>query len=136
MTNENPLKIPIQFKCETCDYYTSSKKDINKHLGTAKHQRLINANGFAIENPKKSHEEPHFLCKCGRLYKHMSSLCKHKNTCDFKACENKPSSSEISDKDLIFMLLKQNTQLIEQNAEFVKNGTHNTTNSHNTISHN
>jgi hypothetical protein len=34
------------------------------------------------------------------------------------------------------MLIKQNTQLIEQNAELVKNGTHNTTNSHNTISNN
>ena len=136
MANENPLKIPIRFKCETCDYYTSSKKDINKHLGTAKHQRLINAKGFANENPQKSHEDNRFLCKCGKVYKHMSSLCKHKNTCDFKEAENKPSSTEITDKELIFMLLKQNTQLIEQNAEFVKNGTHNTTNSHNTISHN
>ena len=136
MANENPLKIPIRFKCETCDYYTSSKKDINKHFGTAKHHRLINTKGFTNENPKKSHEDKNFLCKCGRVYKHMSSLCKHKNTCDFKEPEKKPISNEITDKELIFMLLKQNTQLIEQNAEFVKNGTHNTTNSHNTISHN
>jgi hypothetical protein len=46
------------------------------------------------------------------------------------------NKEDVNDKDLIMMLIKQNTQLIEQNAELVKNGTHNTTNSHNTISNN
>ncbi len=60
-----------------------------------------------------------------------NGLWKHKKKCiETKYTEEE----EVSDKDLIMMLLKQNTQLIEQNAELVKNGTHNT-NSHNN-SHN
>jgi hypothetical protein len=42
---------------------------------------------------------------------------------------------EPTDKELIMMLIKQNTQLIEQNAELVKHGTHHTNNSNNN-SHN
>ena len=136
MANENPSKIPINFNCKTCDYYTSSKKDYVKHLCTAKHHRLMKANGFTIKNPKKSPEVNQFLCSCGKTYKHMSSLCKHKSKCEFKEIENTSISSEITDKDLILLLLKQNSQLIEQTAELVKNGVNNTTNSHNTNSNN
>ena len=136
MANEDSLKIPLIFECKTCYYYTSSKKDYTKHLFTSKHKRLTNTNGYTNENPKKSHYDKIFLCKCGKQYKHMSSLCKHKINCCFKEKENKNSISDVTDKELIFMLLKQNTQLIEQNAELVKNGINNTTNSHNTNSHN
>ena len=136
MANENPKKIPNIFMCKICDYYTSNKKDLNKHLLTPKHTRLMNANKITNINPKKSPDDKLFLCKCGKMYKHMSSLCKHKNKCNLKDIENKTISSNISDKELICMLLKQNTQLIEQNAELVKNGTHNTINNNNTNSHN
>ena len=50
------------------------------------------------------------------------------------------SSDEPIDKELIMMLIKQNSQLIQQNADLVKNTSITTTNSHNntnnTNSHN
>jgi hypothetical protein len=131
MANKNPQKIPTKFFCETCYYNTSNKKDYNKHLLTAKHSRLTNGKGFANENPIKSQNS--HICGCGKVYKHMSSLCKHKNN-----CENIKKINEISDKEIIMILIEQHKKVVEQNNELIeviKNGTHNT-NSHNTNSNN
>jgi hypothetical protein len=136
MANKNPSKIPNKFSCIICHYYTSSKKDYDKHLCTAKHRRLTKTNDFTCKNPKKIPQDNQFLCSCGKSYKHMSSLCKHKSKCEFKEIEHNPMSSEITDKALILLLLKQNSQLIEQTVEFAKNGVNNMTNSHNTNSNN
>jgi len=122
MANENPQKIPLNYICEDCDYYTCNKKDYFKHTLTLKHMRLINAN----KNPQKSQLDKIFSCDCGKNYKHMSSLCKHKKICNYED-NNDMIKNELSDKDLIMMLVKQNTELLE----VIKNGTHNT-NSHNT----
>jgi hypothetical protein len=132
MANEKSQKIPLYFICENCDYYTSNKKDYNKHLSTAKHSRLTNAKGFTNENPVKSLLENKYLCKCGRAYKHMSSLCKHKNTCCFTEEKYIKYEDITTDKDLIMMLVKQNSELLE----VIKNGTHNTNNSHNNTNSN
>ena len=105
MANEKSQKIPLKFFCETCHYNTSSNKDYNKHLLTAKHFRLTNTKGFTNENPQKSQTHNKYLCNCGRAYKHMSSLCKHKNKCEFIEIENKTLHDEISDKELIVLLL-------------------------------
>ena len=73
-TNINPKKSPQTYTCIKCEYNTSNIKDYNKHLATAKHQRLIITN----EYPKKIPNEETHICECGKFYKHMSSLCKHK----------------------------------------------------------
>ena len=39
--NDSIPKIPKIYKCETCHISTSNKKDYNKHISTAKHQKLI-----------------------------------------------------------------------------------------------
>ena len=52
MANKNPQKIPKKFFCEICDYHTSNKKDFTKHLLTAKHSRLTNANQKSPKNPQ------------------------------------------------------------------------------------
>jgi len=127
-TNKKSLKIPFNFLCKICDYYTSNKKDYTKHLLTAKHSRLTNAKGFTNESPEKSQNVKNYLCKCGRIYKHMSSLCKHKKNCFI---QEEIINNELSDKDLIMMLVKQNSELLE----VIKNGTHNTNHSHNNTNH-
>jgi hypothetical protein len=133
-TNENPKKNPPKFKCFFCYYYTSDKKDLNKHLNTTKHKRLINANGFPNNSAKNHLEENLYYCKCGRVYKHMSSLCKHKKSCGFINIEKNTilneTENEISDKELIMMLVKENSEFKNMMFEFMKNGTHNTTNNH------
>jgi len=110
-TNNNPK----HFSCELCHYYTSNKKDYNKHLLTGKHKKLLNTN--------ETHQNPtnykQYTCTCGKTYKHMSSLCKHKNNCNYKESENSVVSSQIhsevaiTDKELIIMLIKQVTELLE-----------------------
>ena len=133
-----------KYSCEICHYYTNKINDYNKHLSTPKHQRLINPNE---KTPKVARE---YKCDCGNTYKHSSSLCKHKKTCtdvhsvDGENIEepqkksNKTLLTSICDKDIIIMLMKQNTDLIKELSEyknlmmkFLENGTHNTTNSHN-----
>jgi hypothetical protein len=101
MTNEKSQKIPNIFCCESCDYNTSNKKDYDKHLLTAKHKRLTNANDFSPKNPKNPKENMKYLCNCGKEYKHSSSLCKHKNACKFIEFDK----NDITDKELIMMLL-------------------------------
>jgi hypothetical protein len=68
-----------------------------------------------------------YKCHCGKIYKYDSGYYRHKKKCSEPTIEKK---DETTDKDLIMMLVKQNTELLE----VIKNGTH-TTNSHNN-SHN
>ena len=136
MANKNPEKIPKKFSCNNCYYYTECKKDFDKHILTPKHSRLTNANGFPNKNPEKSSDDDYFFCVCGRLYKHLSSLCKHKKTCKNEIEKN---IKEITDKELIMLLIEQHAKVVEQNNELIeviKNGTHNTSNSNNTTNSN
>jgi hypothetical protein len=95
---------------------------------TAKHINAANGNDLETKKLKKT-----YFCGCGKIFLSNSGLWKHKKVCvnveDTTVCDEK--KNEASDKDLIMMLVKQNTELLE----VIKNGTHNTTNSHNN-SHN
>jgi len=102
-TNEKTLR----FNCEKCNFSTNNKKDFSRHILTPKHKKLINTN----ENiPLKEH-----YCNCGKIYKHMSSLCKHRNNCTFT---KNPENEDTSKNDLIKQLIIQNQQLIFENKEF------------------
>ena len=117
-----------KFHCENCDYYASRKSQYDRHLQTQKHnyqQKSTNS------NKKVQKSSDNFDCKCGKIYKDRTGLWRHKKKCNI---EEQPESEEniitenIFDKDLIMMLVKQNSELLE----VIKNGTHNTNNSHNT----
>ena len=119
------------FVCECCDYTTSRKSQYDRHLSTDKHKKRENETN---ETDLKQESSKKFVCFCNKSFNSRTSLWRHKNKCIEEKNDEDPS-----DKELIMMLIKQNTQLIQQNAELVKNGTHNTTisnNSHNTNSHN
>ena len=121
-----------RFFCEPCDFKCYMKCDWDKHILRAKHQKLVNVNIF-----DKNLTEKTYFCYCGKKYSSNSGLWKHKQKCNNTELNkqiNEPHTEEPTDKELIMMLLKQNSQLIEQNAELVKNGTHHTTT--NTNSHN
>ena len=128
MANKKSLKNPLNNGCEICHYYTSSNKDYNKHLLTSKHKRLTNTNGFPNKNPKNSVENNKFICICGNVYKHQSSLCKHKKNCNASG-NIEPQiiiSNEPTDKELIMLLIKDNSEFKNMMMEVLKNGTHNT----------
>ena len=114
---KSPKKSP-KYYCMSCDYFTSSSKDYNKHCSTHKHKRLTNANDLSSFSPKNPQS---YNCICGNIYKHMSSLCKHKKKCEKHniVVEDKISPIEMADKELIIMLVKQNSQLVKHNTELV-----------------
>ena len=57
-----------------------------------------------------------YACEiCDKIFKHQSSYCRHKKNCIDKPTVSpiEQPSSTILDKDLIMMLVKQNTELME-----------------------
>ena len=130
LTNTNKLiaKIRPLFYCDTCHYGCSKQSDYNKHLATSKHDRLTNPNKIITKT---------YVCGCGKQYKHMSSLCKHKTRChvsnqDVITEEFQPNEKiPYVETNLVIELLKQNhdfkdlmieqsKQLAEQNKQNVE----------------
>jgi hypothetical protein len=128
--SEKSLKVAKNFDCEYCDYSTSKINDFNKHLSTDKHKKRRDGSKMVENGSDLSPKVAHYKCNCGKMYKYDSGYYRHKKKCN----ENKIVTEKetiINDKDLIMMLLKQNSELITQNAELFKNGTNNTSYSHN-----
>ena len=117
------------FVCENCYFKCCKKGDYRRHILTDKHKNLTNPNFLASKNIT-------FDCKCGKAYKHMSTLCAHKKKCN-KQIEDDDyyEGINIKDKDaLVLHLLKQNGELQKSLIEMSKDKsiTNNTNNSHNT----
>ena len=134
-----------EYYCEKCYFKCCKKYSWDRHLLTSKH--VQEANGNISETPKGHHNN---CCeKCKKEFKTRSGLWKHKNNCKltetitFEKNTHKTHNTHnlSTDKDLIMMLIKENSELktimIEQQSMVMKvleNGTHNTTihtNSHN-----
>jgi hypothetical protein len=125
------LKVAQNFCCSYCDYNTCKKSSFDKHLSTDKHKKNENDSKMVVNDSEKLPKVAHFECECGKIYKYDSGYYRHKKKC-FQT-NNEIINTEMEDKDLIMMLVKQNSELLE----VIKNGTHNTNNSHNnTNSHN
>jgi hypothetical protein len=110
MITENPKKPLFKFVCECCDFRCNNKKDFNKHLMTPKHQKITIS----------THKSPIlFTCTCGREYKFLSGLSRHKKTCQ-NSTEKKELDSK-NENELITFLLKENQEfkqmLMEQNKK-------------------
>jgi hypothetical protein len=79
-----------------------------------------------------------YACEiCNLKFNHQSSYCRHKKKCQESISVLK---NEITDKELIMLLIKEQTKLVEQNSELlevIKNGTtNNINNSHNNTNFN
>ena len=117
------------FSCDFCHFNTCKKTDFNRHLLTIKHK----SNTLATADNTKN--EIIYTCDCcNKKFKDRSGLWRHKKKC-FANVDIEYKPSEPTEKELILMLIKQNTQLIEQNASLVKNGVNNSY-SHNNNSNN
>ena len=128
-STEIQQKSSTYYFCQCCDYKTYRKSNYEEHLLTAKHKKSMISN----ENQQKSSTK--YSCEnCNKIYKDYSGLWRHKKLCIDSKSENVVINEQniIADKDLILMLVKQNTELLE----VLKNGTHNNNNSNNTNSHN
>ena len=115
------------FYCEKCDFKCCKKYSWERHIDTAKHLQETNGSILETEKGKKGQNE-YFCCEnCDKEFKTRSGLWKHKKLCNEDKKNNDDlKNNENDDKELIMMLVKQNTEMLE----IIKNGTHNT-NSHN-----
>ena len=126
MKQNETKKVPKSseiFVCKCCDYNTSRRGQYDRHMATDKHQNMSNETNMKQKSSEKFH------CECGISFKSRTTLWRHKKVCDDEFEIEKKDDSP--DKDLIMMLVKQNSELLE----VLKNGTHNT-NSNNTITNN
>ena len=132
----------FKFYCKNCDYGTSKKSSFDEHLTTKKHNKSI------LINEKMQKSCSAYVCQiCNKKYKDNSGLWRHKKQCK-KSCNEddnneshkidyekyiKICSSDPSDKELIMLLIKENSELKNMIMKVLENGTHNTTN--NTTTH-
>lgn len=105
-------KSSIFYVCEKCDYKTSRISQWRRHIVTPKHQMDNNMDN--LDNKKGSNE---YKCNCGKVYSYNTGLYKHKKKCKKVPLLGNDNSEtnlqtinedEMSDKQLIMMLLKDN----------------------------
>ena len=133
-SNKIKQKLSTKYFCEFCNYETVRKSNMDTHYLSAKHKSAM----FSNEIKQKLSNQ--FIChNCCKEYKDYSGLWRHKKKCvEIQEIQEK---SDNVDKELVMLLIKQNTELVKDNSEFknmmmkvLENGTHNTTNTIN--SHN
>ena len=124
------------YECKYCDFKCSFQSDYSRHLATRKHSVSLNGN---LKEIKKTS----FGCKCGKEYKSMSGLWKHKNTCiQFKndVIEENIKDDKSNKDNLIEYLIKENSEFKGLIMELIKkdNNSNNVSNnvSNNTINSN
>jgi hypothetical protein len=165
MSTQNIAKNRIVYECIICNYTSYNKYDYEKHIKTIKHINnvLATKTSTLATNLSQKSQDHNFMCSnCNKHYKDKSGLWRHSKKCnkenlkehtnevlqpvctpDIDANKNTHNVQNIAtDKDLIMLLIKENSELktmmIEQQSMVMKvleNGTHNTTTTH-TNSHN
>ena len=147
--NQIMPKLCPTFYCQYCNYGTSKKSSYTNHSLSAKHSKNIKGNVLETGGNQimlKLCDFIIFTCEnCKKQFKNRSGLWKHKKKC-IKQNEHhniEQSKSINEDKELIKMLLQQNSELIKEQTdvkqlilELVKSGINNTTNNINTNSNN
>jgi len=146
----------VKFCCDICDFVCSKKSNFEKHILTLKHKNRTKLNDLEQKNAEKCHI---YNCKnCNKSYNARNSLWYHEKKCIVNTKNNTENNTENNsdnnsdntnyeptDKELIMLLIKENSQLRKEHTdikelivEIVKNGTHNTINNTttNTNSHN
>ena len=111
--NDNFLvaKTSSIFACKTCHYNTYKKSNFDKHLLTKRH--------IMIKNDKNDNElvadgsSNQFSCVCGKFYTQKSNLCRHKKKCNKVQNDVEEMVEQMSDKELIMYLLKENKEFKE-----------------------
>jgi len=152
MTTKISKKNDTKYSCIICDFNTCKKTDYQRHIQTQKHKNNTLTTNDNIKNEKI------YMCDiCDKGFNDRAGLWRHNKKCkvddeienitteDLKGTDVNSFAKipdEISDKELIIMLIKENSEfknmMMEQSnmmLKVIENGTHNT-NSHNNYSNN
>jgi hypothetical protein len=121
--NKSLVKTSINYSCENCNYHTSRKYNFTLHVQSIKHkgnENHENSNNLLAETSKT------YNCiDCSKTFKDRTGLWRHNKKCqNAKKSENK-NNIEPSDKELITMLIKDNSELRNLMMKVIENGTNN-----------
>lgn len=92
---KNSKKLP-KFSCELCDFKCCKQNEYKRHLDTMKHKMVTNGNKKTL-----NHESNSFVCICGKTYKYLPGLARHKRTCIMINSPSIKTKEENDDVDLI-----------------------------------
>ena len=141
-TNPQHKKTP-EIHCILCDFKCCKNSEWSRHITTSKHQKRHFSNSLATV----SHQKKTVCSFCNKEYKDRTGLWRHKKKCNlekehiFPICEKTPEktpdckSSDVSDKEIIKLLIQENSDFKNLILELIKKDTMsittNNTNSHN-----
>jgi hypothetical protein len=142
---QNEQNEPPVFYCDKCDYKCFKKYNYNRHILTDKHKKIHS--GYILDTFLEQNEQKEqcylyhtikYKCECGKHYKYSQGLSKHKKTCNKSISQDNEPEEQTTDKDLIMLLIKENSELKNMVLEVCQKiqPLTNTVNSHNTNSHN
>jgi len=114
------MKVARTLTCEKCNFVCSNKYDFNKHLGTAKHNRIQEN----TQNATKIYE----CDKCKKQYRFHSGLWKHKQSCNIQEYTQSINTIDAAtvvtllkqNQDFKTMMVDQYTQLQESNKQNIE----------------
>ena len=96
MDNENSMldnKVVNNFYCEKCNYRTSRKFNYDKHISTSKHLDT----SVKIVNLAETLKDNVYHCKCGKKYKYIQGIYKHKK---YYCNENKKNENDVKPENI------------------------------------
>ena len=99
-----------KFVCEKCHFECSKLSNYNKHIMTAKHIKLTNA------DKKMPITNSQHICSCGKQFGHRQSLSRHKKSCNGVAVSlavTTPAPVTNTNNDLINVIVKQQEETTE-----------------------
>ena len=140
METKSIQKVADSFACVICDYYTSKKSNITKHLLTSKHLAQSAKKPDGNQNVSECGQYKCDICK--KSYTNRSGLWKHKKTCKTNEIITDEITNTIqtdviipNENEIILSLVKQNSDIMKEQSdlknlilEIVKNGLINNTN--------
>lgn len=103
-----------KYLCSICEFKSNKESNFLQHLSTNKHKKLSSSNLIDNGDIKKT-----FECKCGKKYKHLSTLCAHRKICSSINNIEPPmietnSSEEIKELKMITLDIMKNIHEIQQ----------------------
>ena len=121
MTNIKNAENANFFLCESCNFKCFKKSNWESHITTRKHQIRTNTNKYEQKTAEKMpiHNKS-YSCRCGKFFKHASSLWNHKKKCLITETPivNSISIDNTSVKQNNPDMIQTMVELIKQNQEF------------------